>query len=283
MKAIVIYEPGGSEQLRCTDIPVPACKPGWSLVKVKGFGINRSEIFTRKGYSPSVRFPRVPGIECVGQIAQSERFAQGQTIVSIMGEMGRAYDGSYAEYVLLPDAQIYPVESKLSWADLAAVPETYYTAFGSLKNLRVTVEDSVLVRGASSATGIAFVRLLRARYPHISIAGSTLEPSKTELLLSQGYDEIVLDEQNRLQTERSYNKLLELVGPASLKDSLQHLNEGGIVCSTGQLGHKWYLEEFDPIMELKNNVYLTTFYSGNVPQRAFCQVPFYVYGRFFEI
>lgn len=62
MKAIVIDQPGGPEQLKLKDVPTPQTKPGWSLIKIKGFGINRSEIFTRLGYSP-VKFPRILGIE----------------------------------------------------------------------------------------------------------------------------------------------------------------------------------------------------------------------------
>ena len=114
IKAIVIYEPGGVDKLIYQDVEIPKLKRGWSLIKVKGFGINRSEIFTRKGYSKTVKFPRIPGIECVGFIEQSRKFKKGTKIVSIMGEMGRNFDGSYAEYVLLPDKQIYPIKSDLS-------------------------------------------------------------------------------------------------------------------------------------------------------------------------
>ena len=59
MKAVVIYEAGGPEQLRIETREIPKLKEGWTLVKIKGFGINRSEIFTREGYSPSVKFPFV--------------------------------------------------------------------------------------------------------------------------------------------------------------------------------------------------------------------------------
>ena len=106
MKAIVISEAGGPEKLQYTDVPTPQVKPGWSLVQVKGFGINHSEIFTRKGFSPDVQFPRILGIECVGIITQppdDARLPVGQKVISIMGEMGRQFDGSYAEYVLLPN------------------------------------------------------------------------------------------------------------------------------------------------------------------------------------
>ena len=63
MKAVVVYEAGGAEQLVYTDVPRPTIKEGRSLVKVRGFGINHSEIFTRQGLSPSVKFPRILGIE----------------------------------------------------------------------------------------------------------------------------------------------------------------------------------------------------------------------------
>ena len=117
MKAVLVSQAGGSEVLELVDRPLPQVKPGWSLIKIKGFGINRSEIFTRQGYSPSVTFPRVLGIECVGLIAEStdeSRLPLGQKVLSTMGEMGRAFDGSYAEYVLVPNEQIFPVETDLS-------------------------------------------------------------------------------------------------------------------------------------------------------------------------
>ena len=145
--------------------------------------------------------------------------------------MGRAFDGSYAEYVLLPNEQIYPVHTDLDWTTLAAIPETYYTAFGSLQQLRIAPQDRVLVRGAGS-----------------------------------GVDEVIIEVDGKLQTDQSYDKILELVGPATLRDSFTHINEHGIVCNTGQLGNVWGMDDFDPIIELKNNSYLTAFYSGNVSQ-----------------
>ncbi len=71
MRAIVIREPGGPEKLVEEELPVPRPRSGWSLVHVMARGLNHSEVFTRKGLSPSVRFPRVLGIECVGEVALS--------------------------------------------------------------------------------------------------------------------------------------------------------------------------------------------------------------------
>jgi len=268
MKAVKIYQAGGPEQLIYQDVPTPDIKEGWSLVKIKGFGINHSEIFTREGKSPSVQFPRILGIECVGEVAQSSTpaLAVGQKVVSIMGEMGRAFDGSYAEYVLLPNEQIYPVHTDLDWTTLAAIPETYYTAFGSLQQLRIAPQDRVLVRGAGSGVGVAFAQLLKAQFPYVVLHGSTRNPAKATRLQAVGFDEVITEAGGKLQTDQRYDKILELVGPATLRDSFSHINEHGIVCNTGQLGNIWYVNDFDPIIELKNNSYLTAFYSGNVSQ-----------------
>lgn len=268
MKAVKIYQAGGPEQLIYQDVPTPNVKDGWSLVKINGFGINHSEIFTREGKSPSVQFPRILGIECVGEVAQSSTpaLAVGQKVVSIMGEMGRAFDGSYAEYVLLPNEQIYPVHTDLDWTTLAAIPETYYTAFGSLQQLRIAPQDRVLVRGAGSGVGIAFAQLLKAQFPHIELHGSTRNPAKATRLQAVGFDGVITEVDGKLQTDQRYDKILELVGPATLRDSFSYINEHGIVCNTGQLGNIWYVNDFDPIIELKNNSYLTAFYSGNVSQ-----------------
>lgn len=73
MKAVVVYEAGGVDKLVYQEVPKPRIKEGWTLIKVRGFGINRSEIFTRKGYSPSVEFPRILGIECVGLVEESKK------------------------------------------------------------------------------------------------------------------------------------------------------------------------------------------------------------------
>ena len=268
MKAVKIYQAGGPEQLIYQDVPTPDIKESWSLVKIKGFGINHSEIFTREGKSPSVQFPRILGIECVGEVAQSSTpaLAVGQKVVSIMGEMGRAFDGSYAEYVLLPNEQISPVYTDLDWTTLAAIPETYYTAFGSLQQLRIAPQDRVLVRGAGSGVGVAFAQLLKAQFPHVVLHGSTRNPAKATRLQAVGFDEVITEADGKLQTDQRYDKILELVGPATLRDSFSHINEHGIICNAGQLGNIWYVNDFDPIIELKNNSYLTAFYSGNVSQ-----------------
>ncbi|MTD40061.1 zinc-binding dehydrogenase [Erwinia sp. CPCC 100877] len=266
MKAVVVYKPGGPENLIYRDVKKPNIRPGWSLIEIKGFGINHSEIFTRQGLSPSVEFPRILGIEAVGIIAETTdnvKLPLGQKVISFMGEMGRIFDGSYAEYTLIPNKQIYPIETELSWEELAAVPETYYTAYGSIERLKVQENDNILVRGGTSGVGVAFLKLLKGQYPKIKIDGTSRKSSKKKDLLDLGFSSLILEKNGELQTTKRYDKILELIGPATIKNSFAHLNSEGIICSTGQLGGKWYLENFDPIFDT-NNGYLTGFYSGNI-------------------
>lgn len=266
MKAIVVEKAGGPEVLEYKDVSTPTVKPGWSLVQIKGFGINHSEIFTRAGESPSVKFPRILGIECVGIIAEStsSELTEGQKIISIMGEMGRAFDGSYAEYVLLPNEQIYPVTTELSWAELAAVPETFYTAFGSLKTLKLQEDDTVLIRSGASSVGMATLRLIKAKYQTIKVTGSVRNPARKQVLLDAGYDVAIEDKNDELITTQKYNKVLELVGPKTLRDTFQHVKSQGIVCSTGELGGQWTMNDFNPIADIHEGAYLTSLSSGEV-------------------
>lgn len=193
-----------------------------------------------------------------------------------MGEMGRAFDGSYAEKVLLPNDQVYPVSTDLDWATLATLPETYYTAFGSMLNLKVNDRDTILVRGGASGVGIAFLKEVKAHFPHLPVAGTTRNMAKKADLLKQGYDQVVADVNGQLQTDRHYSKILELIGPKTLKDSFAHLNEGGIICSTGELGDQWDINGFEPISEMAPNSYLTSFDSANVNEERLKQMLDYV-------
>ena len=71
MRAFVITQPGGPEKLVLREVPKPTPRDGWVLIRNRAFGLNRSEWFTRRGESPSVKFPRVLGIECTGEAVEA--------------------------------------------------------------------------------------------------------------------------------------------------------------------------------------------------------------------
>ena len=108
MKAAVVYKAGGPEVLQIEARPVPAPGAGQVLIRVMAFGLNRSEMFTRQGYSPNVKFPRILGIEAVGVVeeAPGTGYSKGDMVATVMGGMGRIFDGSYAEYTCVPAEQV---------------------------------------------------------------------------------------------------------------------------------------------------------------------------------
>lgn len=271
MQAYVVRHPGGPEALQLTTVPTPLVKPGWTRVKVLGFGVNHSEIFTREGKSPSVQFPRILGIEVVGVVDETSApavFTPGQRVISIMGEMGRAYDGSYAEYVLLPNDQLYTVQTTLPLDSLVATPETYYTAYGIFKSLNLQATDRVLIRAATSGVGLAELHLIKALNPQIQVTGTSRNEAKRQRLLGAGFDAVIVapDSEHLPSGTANFDKIVDLIGPLSVKDSLRHLNENGIVNATGELGGVWTVPDLDPITDIPNNRYLTGTYSGDVSQ-----------------
>src|ERR1700733_7338283 len=184
MRAAVCVRAGGPETLEIRELPVPAVRAGWSPVRVKGAGLNRSELRTRQGHSPNVTFPRVLGIECAGVVAASTdpMVPDGTTVAAVMGEMGREFDGGYAEYTLLPNSLLMPVRTTLPWPVLAALPETYLTAQGSLDAVGVGAgsRGRLLIRGGTSSVGMA-VESIASGYG-VTVAATTRRPRKAGAL-----------------------------------------------------------------------------------------------------
>ena len=272
MKAIVINGCCKAEDLHISEIPTPQVKPGWVLVKVYAAGLNHSEALMRRFEADRdyIHTPIVPGIECVGEVADASDsgLRVGDRVIAIMGGMGRSFDGSYAEYALLPATHVFRVDTDLDWTSLAAVPETYFTAHGSLfESLRLEASDTLLVRGATSTVGMAAVQLAKAVGARV-IAACRRE-SSFEKLQAAGADHCVIDDERLSEhpwAERP-NKMLELVGIKTLYDSLRTVAEPGYVCHTGNLGFVFTASDFNPIKDIPNGVYLTSFYS-NYPTQA---------------
>lgn len=136
MRAVVLNGSTEAKNVKLTDCTMPEVRSGWVLVKVRAFGMNHSEKILRLNeiQADYIQKPLIPGIECAGEIVDPSdtSFSKGKKVVALMGGMGRSFNGSYAEYALLPQHHVFAVESSMPWHDMAAVPETYFTAWGSL-------------------------------------------------------------------------------------------------------------------------------------------------------
>jgi len=277
MKAAVMYAPGGPEVLKVESRPIPSPQAGQVLIRIKAFGLNRSELFTRQGLSPDVHFPRILGIEGVGIVEEAPggEFKKGETVATVMGGMGRQFDGSYAEYTCVPAKQLQVIHSELPWETVGAVPEMLQTAWGSVfKALALKKAEHLLVRGGTTSVGLAAAAIAKKFGAHVT--STTRNPEREALLRKSGADQIFIDSGSIAADVRKVypggvDKVLELVGTTSLKDSLHCARQGGIVCMTGMVGNKWSFDEFAPMEVIPTAVCLTT-YDGGVED--FMQMPF---------
>ena len=269
MKAAVTTKPGPPEVIEIQERPTPSAKEGWVLIRIRASGLNRSEIFTRKGDSPNVKFPRIQGIECVGEIEEdpSGTYTKGQKVAAIMGEMGREFDGGYAEYALVPLRIVFPFQSKLDWKTLGAIPEMFQTVSGSLDQaLEIKSAETLLIRGGTSSIGMLACQL--AKHRGLTVISTTRNPNKEKSLKENGADHIIIDDGDihsklRELFPEGVEKVLELIGTVTLKDSLKCIKPQGVVCMTGILGSEWTMKDFTPMGDIPSTGRLTV-YMGDV-------------------
>jgi NADPH:quinone reductase len=275
MRAVQLSGPGPVDNLRLITLPLPAEREGWVRIRVEAFGINRSELKLRLGVSVGVSFPRVPGIEAAGTVDAAPAgsgLAPGQKVVAMMGDMGRTYDGGYAEYTSVPLAQVIPVDTDLPWEVLGALPEMVQTAYGSLTiGLDLKPGQSILIRGGTSSVGLAAAAL--AQWRGATVLATTRQADRLARLTDHGVAHPLLDSGEIAPLVRELypdgvDTALDLVGTPTLPDTLRAVRVHGTACFGGSLSNQWTVRDFAPNEYLPRGVRLAGYFgdAADLPQ-----------------
>jgi len=162
MRAVEITTPGGPEVLKLVERPMPVAGPGEVLIKVTAAGINRPDVFQRKGaYAPPPGASDLPGLEVAGEIVDGDAaaggFAKGDRVCALVA------GGGYAEYCVAPAAQCLPIPDGLSDIEAAGLPETYFTVWSNVFDRgRLSEGETLLVHGGASGIGTTAIQLAHA-------------------------------------------------------------------------------------------------------------------------
>lgn len=262
MKAIVIDKFGGPESLVIHDVPKPVPKAGEVVIQIKAFGINHAEMHMRKG--EWAEWMPISGIECVGIVAScpGNEFEEGTPVASLMGGLGRTINGSYAEYTCAKVSNVVslgPGAAQLSWDQLAAIPESYATAWTCLfRNLEVSRGQRLLIRGGTSAFGRAAINLAVEAGVHIT--ATTRNGSRIGQLKALGVENVIIEGPELSHRDLGkFDAVLELIGNSTILDSLKMVHRGGRVCLAGFLGGLDPVPDFNPLLQMASGVHFSFF------------------------
>jgi NADPH:quinone reductase len=261
MRAVVIEEFGGPDSLVHTELPEPPPKAGHVVIEIKAFGVNHAEMHMRRGEWAEAA--KVIGIECVGLVKSCPggEFPAGAKVAALMGGLGRTINGSYAEYTRAPASNVAIIESDLSWADLAAIPETFATSWTCLfRNLEISPRQTLVVRGATSAFGQAAVKL--AVNAGVRVIGTSRNPGRFASVERLGAERAELERPDLsrwIAESKEIDAVLDLVGNSTILDSLAMLRRGGRACLAGWLGGLDPIADFNPLLHMASGVHLTFF------------------------
>ena len=261
MRAIVLEKFGGLDSLVYKDIPEPEPKAGHVVIQVKAFGINHAEMHMRRGEWAEAA--PVSGIECVGivKFCPGGEFAVGAKVAALMGGLGRTINGSYAEYTRAPVSNVALIDAGLPWAELAAIPESFATAWTCLfRNLEIKTGQLLVIRGATSSFGQSALKM--AVNAGVRVIATTRNQDRFSMLEKLGAERCEIerpDLSKHIPEAKKIDAVLDLVGNSVVLDSLAMLRRGGRSCLAGWLGGLDPIPDFNPLLQMASGVYLTFF------------------------
>lgn len=229
MKAVICREPGGVEVLEIAELPVPEPAPGEVLVRNFATALNRADLLQRRGlYPPPPGDSEILGLEFAGEVARAAgEFAVGDRVFGLVG------GGAYAEFLVVPQDLLLAIPDHLSYDAAAAIPEAFFTAHETLRELGgLLAGQTVLVHAGASGVGSAAIQV--ARVIGVKVIVTAGSAGKVELCTRLGAtravnyrNESFVDAVREVSAGDGADVILDLVGARNWEDNLRSLRAGG--------------------------------------------------------
>ncbi len=253
MKAVEISQPGAPEVLKLVERPVPEAGPGEVLIKVSAAGVNRPDVFQRKGAYPAPPGASdLPGLEVAGEIvagdAQKGGFQVGDKVCALLA------GGGYAEYCVAPVEQCLPIPAGLSEIEAAGLPETYFTVWSNVFDRGgLSAGETLLVHGGASGIGTTAVQLAKAMgHTVFATAGSDERARAVEQLgadLGINYrSQDFVEEVKKATDGRGVDVILDMVAGDYINRDIKCLADDGRIVIIALLGGPKGEVDFNHVM-----------------------------------
>ncbi|MCY7298709.1 MAG: zinc-binding dehydrogenase [Ilumatobacteraceae bacterium] len=257
MRAVLLTGHGGYECLSVRDdLPVPVAGAGEVLIRIAAAAVNNTDVNTRLGWysgggwAGSFQFPRIQGIDACGVVAEvgaevSPLLLGRRVLIEPCWRapheplasarfFGSEVDGAFAQYAVVPERHVHPIESPLTEIELASFPCSYSTAENMLVRAGVSATDRVLVTGASGGVGSAAVELAVGRSASVTaLAGS----AKQAAVRTLGATEVVDRDCDLIATfgTAAFDVVIDVVGGPSWASLVSALRPGGRYVAAGAI------------------------------------------------
>jgi NADPH2:quinone reductase len=237
MKAIVVHEPGGPEQLKYEEIPTPSPKAGQALVKIAASGVNYIDTYHRSGLY-KLPLPFTPGQEAAGTVE-----AVGEGVTNVKAGDRVAYTsvpGSYAEYAVVTASGLTKVPEGIDLHDAAASMLQGMTAhYLTHSTFPLKKGDTALVHAAAGGAGLLMVQM--AKMLGARVIGTVSTEAKAQKARAAGADDMILYteqdfevEVKRLTDNRGVDVVYDSVGATTFQKSLKCIRPRGMMVTFGQ-------------------------------------------------
>jgi NADPH2:quinone reductase len=235
MKAVILTGAGGPEVLSIGEVPKPEVKPGHIRVRVRAAGLNRADLLQRRGHYPAPPgWPAdIPGLEYAGEVEAVRDVTRWKVGDRVMGLVG---GGAQAELVTVRADQVLAIPDGLSFAEAAAIPEVFLTAYDALVTRgRLAAGERVLIHAVGSGVGTAASQI--AKHLGATVIGTSRSADKLARALVYGVDRGIDTSTTpfREGLTEPVHVILDAIGGPAFADNLAVLATGGRLVLLGFL------------------------------------------------